>query len=759
MKKNKRIFAAAAALTGILLSVLSGCGGKEDTGETKKPEGLIYVPQYAQIDMDKDSYVYAAAATGDNIFICAQKWDEAAGTSSNYLYKYKIAEDSSEKLALEMDENSNVSNMAIGPDGDIYMVVNKNSYNTDENGEITDASQTIELWNISPEDGSVKETTDVTEFVGSNSDYAYVQNFCIDGQGNFYLYDGDQGLHVVSREFQKVCDIDFDNWINAMAASKEGDVYVAVYGNNGMELRKVDLAAKAMGNPIEGAVEAYGNPSFYTGVEKSLLVLASDQVSRMDIASGEKEDLFKWLDMDVNSDSVRYAGELSDGRIWALVNDYSASGDSSNELVFAIQKDASEVVAKEEIVYGTMWVDYQIKRNIIDFNKKNEKYRITVKEYGNDDFETGLTQFHTDLTTANCPDIISLNNINFDQYVGLGVLEDIYPYMEKSGLNKSDFVENVMEAFEVDGKLYGVLPQFYIDTTMAKTSLVGEKTGWTLSEMLDFVESMDAENIFSYGTRSSIFYYCIYNNIDEFVNWETGECSFDGEDFIRVLEFAAKFQDDADYNYNNEEGISSRLRNDRILLFQNTITSVQEYQMMQGMFGESISFVGYPNSERQGNLIQPSGGSLGMSAKSDKKDGAWEFMQTLLSEDYQNALVSENGSHGFPIRKSALEAQFEMDMTPNYSTDENGEQVEEPKTHWGWDDFEMEIMAATQEEVDAIKTLIASANKLGTSGSMDTQLSQIITEESEPFFKGQKSAKDVAGVIQNRIQIYVNENR
>ncbi len=658
-----------------------------------------------------------------------------------------------------MDENSNVSNMTIGPDGDIYMVVNKNSYNTDESGEITDASQTIELWDISPEDGSVKEATDVTEFIESDSDYVYVQNFCIDGQGNFYLYDGDKGLHVVSREFQKVCDIDFENWINAMAASKEGDVYIAAYGNNGMELRKVDLAAKAMGNPIEGAVEPYGNASFYTGIEKSFLVSVSDQVSRMDIASGEKEDLFKWLDMDVNGDSVRYAGELSDGRIWALVNDYSASGDSSNELVFAVQKDASEVVPKEEIVYGTMWVDYQIKRNIIDFNKKNEKYRITVKEYGNDDFETGLTQFHTDLTTANCPDIISLNNINYDQYVSLGVLEDIYPYMEKSGLNKSDFVENVMQAFEVDGKLYGVLPQFYIDTTMAKTSLVGEKTGWTLSEMLDFVESMDAENIFSYGTRSSIFYYCIYNNIDEFVNWETGECSFDGEDFIRVLEFAAKFQDDADYNYNNEEGISSRLRNDRILLFQNTITSVQEYQMMQGMFGEPLSFVGYPNSERQGNLIQPSGGSLGMSAKSDKKDGAWEFMQTLLSEDYQNALVSEHGSNGFPIRKSALEAQFEMDMTPDYYTDENGEQVESPKTHWGWDDFEMEIMAATQEEVDAIKTLIASASKLGTSGSMDTQLSKIITEESEPFFKGQKSAKDVAGVIQNRIQIYVNENR
>ena len=75
---------------------------------------------------------------------------------------------------------------------------------------------------------------------------------------------------------------------------------------------------------------------------------------------------------------------------------------------------------------------------------------------------------------------------------------------------------------------------------------------------------------------------------------------------------------------------------------------------------------------------------------------------------------------------------------------------------WGWDDFEMEIMAATQEEVDAVKALIDSAEKI--SGSVDEQLVNIITEESEPFFKGQKSAEDVAKIIQNRIQTYVNEN-
>ncbi len=43
--------------------------------------------------------------------------------------------------------------------------------------------------------------------------------------------------------------------------------------------------------------------------------------------------------------------------------------------------------------------------------------------------------------------------------------------------------------------------------------------------------------------------------------------------------------------------------------------------------------------------------------------------------------------------------------------------------------------------------------------NVDEELINIISEETEPFFKGQKSASDVSNVIQNRIQVYVNENR
>ena len=35
----------------------------------------------------------------------------------------------------------------------------------------------------------------------------------------------------------------------------------------------------------------------------------------------------------------------------------------------------------------------------------------------------------------------------------------------------------------------------------------------------------------------------------------------------------------------------------------------------------------------------------------------------------------------------------------------------------------------------------------------------MITEEAEAFFKGQKTAKEVADIIQSRISMYVKENK
>ena len=47
---------------------------------------------------------------------------------------------------------------------------------------------------------------------------------------------------------------------------------------------------------------------------------------------------------------------------------------------------------------------------IIDFNKNNEKYRIVVKNYETEDYQTGRTQFNADITSGKCPDLIDLRS-------------------------------------------------------------------------------------------------------------------------------------------------------------------------------------------------------------------------------------------------------------------------------------------------------------------------------------------------------------
>ncbi len=753
MKKNKKILLAVSVLL-FLMTGLSGCG-KSDRQE-EQPTGSVYVPEYAEFAIDCD-YVREILPAGDEAFVCVDFYDDETGEGGTAVYRYDLAANEAEKLEIDLGENSNIFGMALDADGNLILGRNQDDYTMDDEGNVTSSERRMELLRISVQDGAVLDTGDVTELF-QNSEYAYVQYFCADSQGNLYLCDGEGSINVVGKDFQKLCEIKSDsNWINAMVTSREGEVYVALYGEKGMELRKVDLAGKKLDGAISGTPQMNGSFNLYTGIKGSFLISTSSQVYSYDLASAQATELFNWIDVDVNGENISNVGELSDGRIFAITRDYSTGG-RDFELIYLSLKDASQVAAKEEITFGTMWMDSDLRKNIINFNKTSDKYRIKVKEYGTDDYETGRTQFNADLTTENCPDIIDLSSLDFHQYASKGILEDLYPYMEKSAMNKEDYLENILGAYEIDGKLYGILSKFYVSTTMAKTSLVGDVTGWTLSEMLDFAEARDPENLFQYGSRSSILYYCIYNNIDEFIDWETGQCSFEGEEFIRTLEFAAKYPEEPDFETTDErEGIASLLHSDRVLLMQTSLSSVQEYQMMNGLFGEKAAYIGYPNQERKGNLIQPASGSMGLSAKSGHKEGAWEFMKTILSEEYQEGLLEEHGSWGFPVKKSALEHQFEIDMTPEYYEDEEGNQVENPKTTWGYDDFEMEIMAATKEETDAVRALIMSADKI--SGVVDEQLMNIIAEESEPFFKGQKSAADAAKIIQNRIQIYVNENR
>ena len=71
-------------------------------------------------------------------------------------------------------------------------------------------------------------------------------------------------------------------------------------------------------------------------------------------------------------------------------------------------------------------------------------------------------------------------------------------------------------------------------------------------------------------------------------------------------------------------------------------------------------------------------------------------------------------------------------------------------------DFVVDIYAATKEDVELVRRLIADTKKLA---EQDLTVLKIIQEEALGYFNDQCSASDAASIIQSRVSTYINEQR
>ncbi len=124
-------------------------------------------------------------------------------------------------------------------------------------------------------------------------------------------------------------------------------------------------------------------------------------------------------------------------------------------------------------------------------------------------------------------------------------------------------------------------------------------------------------------------------------------------------------------------------------------------------------------------------------------------MRNFLMDEYQSNI------YGFPLSIEHLEKLAKEAMEKNYYEDENGKRIEYDDVYY-MDGMEVVIEPMTEQETKDLMDELYSFTQIYR---YDDALNQIINEEAAAFFAGQKSAKDVAGIIQSRAQIYVNETR
>ena len=434
--------------------------------------------------------------------------------------------------------------------------------------------------------------------------------------------------------------------------------------------------------------------------------------------------------------------------------------DYSNRAAVFTKKNPEDIPDKEVIVLAGIYVNNDLKNRIINFNKESEQYRIVVKEYSSyntmDDYNAGTTQLNNDIISGNMPDILVTNtSLPIDSYISKGLIADVGELIENDEeLSQTEFLDNVFKAFSVNEKLYYVVPSFYVRTLAGKTSFLGDKESWTIQEFQDFAASLpEGTSVLGEVTRSTFMYMMMQYGGNDFIDVSTGKCNFNSPEFISMLEIANSLPEELSEDYYGEDywmTYQSQYREDRTVLMEVYISSLRDMNTtMNGYFGEDINFIGFPTDSGKGSILYTDS-SYVLSAKSKNLDGAWQFIRYYLTDEYQESL-----DWGFPVVKDIFLEKAQEGMERPYYLDENGEKVEYDN-YFTINGEDVILDPLTQEQVDQIVDVITSTEK---QGYYNENIQNIITEEAEAYFAGQKSASEVAQIIQSRAQIYVDENR
>lgn len=444
-----------------------------------------------------------------------------------------------------------------------------------------------------------------------------------------------------------------------------------------------------------------------------------------------ERQLISWVELGVDS-SFLYDLRLGNDNQFYVVRNERTQNTTKIEvyvLKYGVNGESREPI---ELAIGDI-LDNALKDAILQFNRENEEYYIKIVNYQGygDSRDDVLRNFNIAISQGYYPDLIVVNDFNYQAEIEKGILMDLYPlYANDERIDRKDIFENVIDALSIQSKLYAIPLNFSVDTLWVPASLMEEDL-WSLSDAMRMSKEWPNKKLYQQGIHK--IFLDLYNcNEDEFLDIGRDYCQYD-ENFIALIEYCKMQQGTiTEYPWNvSEEQIA----------VQGSITPYIR-QMVQQMFGEEVKSVGYPGINESVYPILFSSNLLGICEYSDKKELAWEFIEYAIAGTQMEQYLSD-----IPLNKSKY-VEFWSSEEERFSIEGYG--------HATMNDWEYFYTAPTEEEIEYCIELIEKANKAFI---LDYDIWNILDEEISGVLGGDESAEAAANRIQNRVKIIMEERK
>ena len=840
--KTKRMLALLLAAL-MIVGLFAGCSKDEtkDPGKTDPGNSLIdqtkpsqttakyaYKADYFDLAVpDGVQYVNQICAAGTTLYLTASmQGEEITNTDPDTGETWSYYDSRLGVLTIDPDtgictELSNLQlpevpegaeggvncyNMIGSDDGTLWMLVNvyATQYelpddfdpNTDSkwNYPSTDINGSY-LMHIAA-DGSTIASLDLSDTNNEDNEDGMSGNlssFAVDAAGNLYVSDYNN-IYVLDAEGNVQFKLDgsqYNGSLNRLNAQQVGVMWynytddVNAADENGQYFVPIDLETKDWGEKVKLPSNVW---SIFPGDDAYDFYYAyNNNIYGYAAKTDTKEKLVDWLACDVDTNNMSGYAMLSDSRVAALMQDWSTDP-TTYQLIVLHRVDASEIKEKKVLTLACMYLDWNLRSMIVEYNKTNDEYRINVVDYSeyatDDDYNAGVTKLTTEIISGSVPDIFLTSNLPIDKYAAKGVIADLNTFMDGgNGLSRDYFVPQVMSALEKDGKLYELPTSFSVQTAYALSSIASQYDTWNVAAVQDAMTQLqEGATVFSDGwTKNTALSNCLSRNLSAFVDWTTGKCEFDSEAFQQLLAFcnsfpaetsdgdgAIAYASSADIAVDDAmwESDATRITNGKQLMSTTGMYSFDSYIWNVYAIRDKITFTGYPTEDGSGSsfeLQMP----MAISSVTKYPDAAWDFVCSIIKK--MNTIDENNYYYGFPISQAAFDAEMTDIMTEQYQLDENGEQVDwdgdgEPdkairgsyETMENGETVYKDVYALTQEDIDQILGVINSTRSVY---DYDQEILDIITDEVAAYFVGDKDVQTTASMIQSRVNLYVQEQR
>ena len=800
MKHSVKQFLGLCLLLAMVLS-MAACGAApaadpQETEAPAEPDELVYKAEFTPISVPAENGLSSMAFTDDGVY--AQSWEKIGereipedaviryegeydiygpvlyfvGYDGNCrkLEAYQgvpVPEDTEDRM--DYYGSSSMSRLIPTDDGNLLSLEElyigwydgpESERYGDEQYNYREYEQHTYLRKLDTEGAELS----IVELETGSDEYVGLYTACLDDDGNV-LCPCDTSLLAFAPDGTLRYVIENDSYVENIVRLKDDRIGVIFWGDQGMEMQLLDTQKRELGESVKLPYNAYN--LLPGGGDYDLFF--SDGMNLYGYTLGDETGtkLLNWINVDINGNQLNGFRIGGDGSINALLCDLD-TGTPSCEMARLALVPASTLPKRQILTLAVLDLDSQVQSRIISFNRHSDTVRIEVVNYSDyrteEDYNAGLTKLTTEIMAGNLPDLLSVGSLPYDQLANKGLLVDLYPYLDADEeLSRDSFFPTVLKALEQNGGLYQVAPSFQIVTLIGASSVVGPTPGWNYDQFNAALASMPAgcSPLDQYTTRDDVLRRLVELEMDGLVNWTTGECRFDSPDYVNILNFAKRFQEEFDwehYEWTADDSTETRIAEGRQMLMAGNIYSVDDLMFNDIYFGGEATYIGYPVSSGVGSMMVLNSG-FAMTSKCSDRDAAWSFLRSVLTEEYEETVW------GLPINRKAfdkkleeaMKVEYEKDAEGNILLDENGEKRQVSRGGVGMADGSVrQFYALTQEQADKLLDVINGTTRVRNDNN---SVITIVSEEAQAFFAGQKSAEEVARLTQSKVNIYVNEQR